>query len=125
MARMRSSLQMLTKMSGQSTVMPTNISTDNEFIQTDLNPEDITVIKANFVGNQQFVVMDEDQMKAILQQAQAYTDTAIAQSGHLTEITTTKGGGLEVTDNNHIDIDDEVVFIIDCDYEENKENTDQ
>lgn len=52
----------------------------------------------------------EDKLEATINQKIVKADTA------LQKITTTKDGGLTVTNNNHIDIDTNIVFVLDCNW---------
>lgn len=40
----------------------------------------------------------------------------LEKAGHISEITTTPNNGLKVTNKNNIDIDDEVIFVLDCNW---------
>ena len=91
-SRMYSSMGMLSRMGGETPA----------------------VMKSEFLGMREIVNPSEEWTKALLDEAKSYTDTAIQQSGHITEITTPENSGLEVTNKNNIDIDDEITFILDC-----------
>ena len=41
---------------------------------------------------------------------------ALEDANHISEVTTTENGGLKVTNKNQIDIDDEVVFVLNCNW---------
>ena len=102
-SRMYSSLGMLSRLGGDTT----------------------TTMKSDFLGTKEVVNPSDEWTEAILDKAKAYTDSAIEGSGHLTEIITPENSGLEITDKNNIDIDDDITFILDCNYDEDEENTTQ
>jgi hypothetical protein len=88
--------------------------TSREMLTSRLKSQNETVIKSGFVGTEQIVNPNDEWVKELMEDVKDYVLEELSGQGVLTEIITTEGAGLKVTDKNKIDIDDEVEFIIDA-----------